>query len=250
MRDRLRDQHFTRLTRMLEGITGIQLPPTKRVMIEGRLRRRLRTSTSSFSKITGSFCSTRMVSTASYLFSSIVRRRTKTDFFREPDHFVFLRDQAVPTLLRRTDRASHDLKIWSAASSTGAEAYTIAMVLARMQESGVKMRFAILGTDISGEILQSARRAIYPASMLEPISADMQTRYILKAADRTRQEFRIASQLRRLVNFQSLNLMDESYPFDRDVDIIFCRNVLIYFSRPAQQAVLRRLASHLRPAAI
>ena len=247
MRDKLRDQHFTRLARMLEGITGIQLPPTKRVMIEGRLRRRMRQLDIAYLEDYGIFLFDKDGLDGELPFLIDCATTNKTDFFREPDHFVFLRDHAVPTLLRRSDRDKPDLKIWSAASSTGAEAYTVAMVLARMQESGVKMRFAILGTDISAEILQSARRAIYPSSMLEPISADMQTRYVLKAADPARQEFRIAPQLRRFVHFASLNLMDESYPFDRDVDIIFCRNVLIYFSRTAQQAVLRRLASHLRP---
>lgn len=247
MRDKLRDPHFARLAQLLEGITGIQLPPSKRIMIEGRLRRRMREHNIEHLEDYGIFLFDKGAIDDELPFLIDCATTNKTDFFREPDHFVFLRDQAVPALLRRPERPKPDLKIWSAASSTGAEAYTIAMVLARMQESGIRMRFAILGTDINVEILRQARRAIYPAGMLEPISADMQKRYILKAADPNRQEFRIVPQLRRLVRFESLNLMDQAYPFDRDVDVIFCRNVLIYFSRPVQQAVLRRLASHLRP---
>ena len=247
MSDSLKEQHFNRLSRMLEQITGIQLPASKRIMIEGRLRRRIR-----------QIGIDRLDSYGHYLFEQDGLKEeltflvdcvttNKTDFFREPDHFVFLRDQAVPSLLKRSDRKGVDLKIWSAASSTGAEAYTIAMVLAAMQEAGTAMRFSILGTDISTEILEQARRAVYPAAMLEPVPADMRKRYVMQSADPTRDEVRIVPQLRRLVQFEALNLMDASYPFDRDVDVIFCRNVLIYFARPTQQAVLRRLTSHLRP---
>jgi chemotaxis protein methyltransferase CheR len=246
MQDKLRDQHFQRLARLLEQITGIQLPASKRTMIEGRLRRRMRDHRIDHLEDYGIYLFEQDGLDEELPFLIDCATTNKTDFFREPDHFVFLRDVAVPALLNRREQANPTLKIWSAASSTGAEAYTTARVLSRMQESGVAMRFAILGTDINAEILEKARRAIYPLSMLEPIPPDMQKRYILQAADRTRQEFRIAPSLRRLVHFAQLNLMDEAYPFDRDVDVIFCRNVLIYFSREIQRAVLRRLTSHLR----
>lgn len=247
MNDRLRDQHFNHLSRMLEQITGIQLPPSKRVMIEGRLRRRIRQLGIDCLENYGVhlFEQDGLAGEMPFLVDCVTTN--KTDFFREPDHFVFLRDHAVPSLLRRSDRTGVDLKIWSAASSTGAEAYTAAMVLATMQEAGLAVRFSILGTDISTEILQQARRAVYPSAMLEPVPTEMRKRYVMRSSDPTRDEVRIVPQLRRLVQFEALNLMDDSYPFDRDVDVIFCRNVLIYFSRDTQQAVLRRLISHLRP---
>jgi chemotaxis protein methyltransferase CheR len=246
MRDQLQDQHFTRLARLLEQITGIQLPASKRIMIEGRLRRRMRQLGFDQLEAYGIylFDTDGLESELSFLIDCATTN--KTDFFREPDHFVFLRDEAVPALLRLPDRRGRDLKIWSAASSTGAEAYTIAMVLASMQASGTQMRFSVLGTDINNDILRQAQQAIYPSLMLEPIPADMRKRYIMQAADPRRQEFRIVPQLRRAVRFEPLNLMDESYPFDRDVDVIFCRNVLIYFSRTIQHQVLRRLSGHLR----
>lgn len=247
MGEHLRDQHFTRLARALEEITGIQLPASKRIMIEGRLRRRVRQLEMVCLDDYGTYLFDQDGWTSERPFLIDCMTTNKTDFFREPAHFVFLRETAVPALLARQDRTGTDLKIWSAASSTGAEAYTIAMVLASMQASGTQMRYSILGTDINNEILEQARRAIFPASMLDPIPPDIQKRYVMKAADPRRQEFRIVPQLRRVVQFTALNLMDDSYPFDRDVDIIFCRNVLIYFARPVQQAVLKRLSSHLRP---
>ena len=171
----------------------------------------------------------------------------KTDFFREPSHFEFLRDVAVPQLTARQGGRPPQLKVWSAASSTGAEAYTAAMVLQDLVAAGKVARFSILGTDISTEVLREARTAIYPRAFVAPVPAAMQQRYLMRSRDTREDVVRVTPELRRTVNFERLNLMDDSYPFDRDVDVILCRNVLIYFDKPTQQAVLSRLASHLRP---
>jgi chemotaxis protein methyltransferase CheR len=106
--------------------------------------------------------------------------------------------------------------------------------------------FAVLGTDISTDVIAQARRAVYPIAFAEPIPQLMQQRYVMRAVNATRQDMRIVPELRRVVGFQHLNLMDESYPVDRDFDVIFCRNILIYFSKPTQDGVLRRLCNHLR----
>lgn len=168
----------------------------------------------------------------------------KTDFFREPAHFDFLCRTAVPRLAGR--HGDHPLKVWSAASSTGAEAYTVAMVLHDMAAAGARFRFSVLGTDISSEVLEQARAAIYPAAMVEPVPAPLRQRYLMTARQPSDSLVRIVPELRRLVQFHRLNLMEPTYPFDRDVDVIFCRNVLIYFDRPTQRAVVERLAGHLR----
>ncbi|MBE7219385.1 MAG: methyltransferase domain-containing protein, partial [Caulobacteraceae bacterium] len=107
--------------------------------------------------------------------------------------------------------------------------------------------YAILGTDISSEVLKTARMAIYPSAMVDPVPTTLRERYVMVARHAGRQEVRIVPELRRRAQFHQLNLMDHSYPFDRDVDVIFCRNVLIYFDKATQKAVLRRLAGHLRP---
>lgn len=246
MSDRLRDEHFRKLTEVLGSITGIQLPPSKRAMIEGRLRRRVRVHGIGDLETYGRllFEEDLLTSELPSLVDAVTTN--KTDFFREPSHFDFLRDVAVPELLRQAQDRSPFLKIWSAASSIGAEAYTIAMVLAQMQLAGTAMRFAVLGTDISNEVLEMARRAVYPTSMAETIPPEYKQRYTMRSADPARQEFRIVPALRRLVQFHPINLMDETYPYARDVDIIFCRNVLIYFSRQDQARVVSRLCSHLK----
>ncbi len=171
----------------------------------------------------------------------------KTEFFREPDHFQFLAEHAVPRLMA-TSRggAGATLKVWSAACSTGAEPYTLAMVLADLGHQISAPRYAITATDISTEVLDVAISAIYPEAMVVPVPPEIRRRYVLRSKDRSRHLVRIVPELRAAVRFARLNLMDATYAVDREMDIIFCRNILIYFDKETQQAVLRHLTDHLR----
>jgi len=139
------------------------------------------------------------------------------------------------------------VKMWSAASSTGAEAYTLAMVADDFFTSRSGFKVTILATDISSEVLGAGVAALYPVTMMEPIPESFRRRYIMLARDSSRGQFRIVPKLRNQVKFQRINLIDDRYSFDRDYDIIFLRNVLIYFDRATQKAVLQRLAAHLKP---
>ncbi|EWY41628.1 chemotaxis protein CheR [Skermanella stibiiresistens SB22] len=244
--DRLGTDDYGRLADIFQSYTGIQLPPGKLTMIEGRLRKRVRVL--GFDGI---------VEYCDYLFQHggldaefdhLVDAVTtnKTDFFREPDHFRYLCDQAVPALLADRRASDRKLKLWSAACSTGAEAYTMAMTLADLFRRIGNRNVAILGTDICGEVLEQAVAAIYPDDMLAQIPAGMR-RYVMRARDPNRREFRVVPELRRMARFQRLNLMDRDYPVDADIDVIFCRNVLIYFDKPTQRAVVERLSRHLQP---
>jgi chemotaxis protein methyltransferase CheR len=243
--ERLTDRQFRSIVEVIQGQAGIQLPPVKRTMVEGRLRKRVRVLGLGGLEHYG-----RHLFEEGHLESELVHlidcvTTNKTDFFREPAHFEFLRTEAVPQLLRARDRRC--LKIWSAACSIGAEAYTTAMVLQDLQRSGPRFDYSILGTDISNEVLEAARLGIYSEAMIEPVPAAMRQRYVMTSRNPRRQEARIVPELRRRAQFHRLNLMDPTYPFDRDVDVIFCRNVLIYFDRATQRAVIERLAGHLRP---
>jgi chemotaxis protein methyltransferase CheR len=122
------------------------------------------------------------------------------------------------------------------------------MLLADMVAQRDDFRFAILGTDVSTAVLAQAVRAVYPADLVAPVSPERQARYLMRRRrDQARPEVRVVPELRRLVRFTQLNLMDDGYPFDRDVDVIFLRNVLIYFEKKDQEAVILRLIGHLRP---
>jgi len=247
IQDTLSDKHYMAIAREVEGRTGIKLPHSKRIMVEGRLRKRVR-----LLGLAGLRDYGRHLFDLGGLDAELIHlidcvTTNKTDFFREPSHFEFLRDTAVPELLRRHSARPAKLKIWSAAASTGAEAYTIAMVLQEMAGNGRDFHYSILGTDISTEVIGQAKAGIYPASFVEPVPAAMQQRYLMRARNPAQDMVRIVPELRRRVAFEHLNLMDENYPFDRDIDVIFCRNVLIYFDRATQATVIKRLASHLRP---
>jgi chemotaxis protein methyltransferase CheR len=247
--DSLSNRDFERLATFIGNKVGIRLPPAKRLMVEGRLRKRVRALDLPDMQ---TYC--RLVIETRSLDSEIthlidVITTNKTDFFREVEHFDLMRDRLVPALLaERSKERMPLLKIWSAAASTGAEAYTAAMVLHDMTTKRNAFRFAILGTDISTAVLEQARSGVYPADMMAPVPKDLRARYVMEPVRKTlRPDVRIVPELRSLSSFERLNLMDETYPYDRDVDIIFVRNVLIYFEKEDQSAVVKRLVGHLRP---
>ncbi|MBZ0164110.1 MAG: chemotaxis protein CheR [Notoacmeibacter sp.] len=248
--NRLREADFNRIAALIGSRTGIKLPPAKRLMVEGRLRRRVRSL--GFADLTD-YC--RFLFEENGLNDELVHvidavTTNKTDFFREEGHFTVLANKLVPSLLSlRRAGSTPKLKLWSAASSNGAEAYTIAMVLADLVASrNINLQFVVLGTDISTRMLAAGEKAVYPAEMIGPVPAGMKQRYLMHGRSQSRQsEVRIVPELRRHVRFRRLNLMDESYPVERDVDVIFLRNVLIYFEKETQEVVVSRLMGHLRP---
>ena len=243
----LSDRHFRSIAELVEAEVGIKLPATKRLMLEGRLLKRVRVLDCSDVNeyVDRLFDKENFEVELVHLIDCVTTN--KTDFFREPSHFDFMRNFAVPEILRRRGRGTRPLKIWSAACSTGMEAYTIAIVLDDLVTSGASFQFSVLGTDISTSVLHLAKTGIYTPEMIAPVPAELARRYFLSSRDPSRDEVRVVPRLRRSTNFMRMNLMDPNYPVDRDVDIIFCRNVLIYFDRPTQQKVVEQLCSHLRP---
>jgi chemotaxis protein methyltransferase CheR len=245
---RLSDRHFRSIAELVETEVGIKLPAAKRLMLEGRLLKRVRALDYSDVNeyVEQLFDGDHFEAELVHLIDCVTTN--KTDFFREPSHFAFMKEVAVPEILRRRGRGTRPLKIWSAACSTGMEAYTIAMVLDDMVTSGIaNFQFSVLGTDISTSVLKLAETGIYTPEMISPVPAEFARRYFLSPKDPSRDEVRVVPRLRRSTNFMRMNLMDPSYPVDRDVDIIFCRNVLIYFDKPTQQKVVEQLCTHLRP---
>lgn len=247
--DHLSTSDFQRIATLIGDQVGIRLPPAKRLMVEGRLRKRIRILNLASLHAYGDYLFRQDGLEAELPFLINAVTTNKTDFFREAEHFEQMQKLLVPELLsRRAKERNPLLKVWSAASSTGAEAYTIAMVLADMAAQRHDFRFSVLGTDISTDVLEQGRRAVYSAEMVTPVPQTMQSRYLMFARrPGIRPEVRIVPELRRLVQFQRLNLMSKNYAIDRDVDMIFLRNVLIYFEKSDQAAVISRLIEHLRP---
>jgi len=172
----------------------------------------------------------------------------KTDFFREAAHFDFLTEVALPHLIN-TYQAGVDrpLRVWSAGCSSGEEAYTLAMVLSEVSEAIPKFRFTILATDISTLVLEKARQGIYSMERVEPVDLALKKKYLLRGKGDQQKMVRVIPKLRSLVTFRRLNFLDRDFDLDHPMDIIFCRNVIIYFDQATQKTLLEKLAGSLSP---
>jgi chemotaxis protein methyltransferase CheR len=211
-------------------------------MLEGRLRRRMRATqiddVNAYCRYL--FEEDGMASEAVHLIDAVTTN--KTEFFREPAHFDFLVANGLPALAARGRR---DIKIWSSACSTGAEPYTIAMIMDEFCAAQRGADYSILCTDICTEVLDQAIAGRFSEQMIESVSMARRKQYVMRSRDPSRNEVRITPDLRSKLAFGRLNLMEERYPVDPDFDIIFCRNILIYFDKPTQAKVLSRLCGHL-----
>ncbi len=242
--DRLRSGDFIRLAAFIYDVAGIKMPDGKRSMLEGRLRRRVRaTGTETIANYCEWFFEAgHQEDELVHLLNAVTTN--KTDFFREPRHFDYLRDAALPAL---RDGGRRKIRAWSAACSTGAEPYTMAMVIDGFATQHGGPDYTILATDLDTEVLEVAQRGIYPAEMVAPVPPAIRQRYVLAAKAAKRNDVRIVPALRAAVGFARHNLIDDRYDIGEPMDLIFCRNVLIYFDRPTQEKVVRRLVDCLRP---
>lgn len=243
----LSTKDFGRLSRFIYDTCGIKMPDVKKTMLEARLQKRLRAlGMRSFTD----YCD--------YLFSAegldqeLVQMldmvtTNKTDFFREPDHFDHLTQRVLPDWCSRHEGAR--LSIWSAGCSSGEEPYTLAMVLSEFALSHPGFDFQILATDISTRVLEKAKSAIYPEALVEPVPLGMKKKYLLRSKDRSSGMVRIVPELREKVRFRRLNFMDDDFGMREQLDIIFCRNVIIYFDRPTQEKLLQRFHRQMKPGA-
>lgn len=235
---------YARLCKLIYAEAGIHLGPEKRIMLEVRIKRRLRAlGLGSY----GEYCD--------YLFGHKgtkeetvplidVVTTNKTDFFREPGHFDFLAEEALPEM---TARNGNQLFIWSAGCSTGQEPYTLAMVLSEYALTHPGFRFRILATDISTTVLAKAEMGVYTSEAANPVPETLKRKYFMRSRDRDSNRVRVVPELRRLVEFRRLNFMANDYGLAEKADAIFCRNVIIYFDRPTQERILKRLSSCLVP---
>ncbi len=176
------------------------------------------------------------------LATSVIEEMTtnETSFFRDRQPFEELKQGMLPALLTAR-RTRHTLRIWSAASSTGQEAYSIAITLLEAMPDARQWRIEIIATDIAEKILDRAREGVY--SQLEA-QRGMPIHLLVKYFDKHPQGFQLKPEIRRMVNFQQLNLLD---PFPRlgEFDVIFCRNVLIYFNTAAKADILNRMSRQI-----
>ena len=236
---------FATFKNFIESNLGIKIPPSKKIMLESRLSKRLRAlNMSSYEE----YCE--------YVFSEEgfarevqqlidVVTTNETDFFRENKHFEILATQLLPELV--IEKQIQDLNVWSVAASTGQESYTLSMVLEEFYSHNPSFRYRILGTDISEKVLRIAETGIYTENQTKKIPIPMKMRYCMKSRNHEAQTIRFKPEIREKIKFGRMNLMDEKYPIKKKYHIIFCRNVFIYFDRTTQKKVLERIYSHMAP---
>ena len=166
----------------------------------------------------------------------------KTDFFREGRHFDYLISTVIPDLIVKYNTGiEKKLLVWSAGCSTGEEPYTIAMVLNEFRERQEDFNFEIVATDISTRALKKAAQGIYEKDRVETVPVVLRQKYLMRSKDKEQKLVRIVPELRQAVTFRRLNFMSVDYEFGDRVDIIFCRNVFIYFDRQTQEKLAEKI---------
>ena len=166
----------------------------------------------------------------------------KTDFFREPKHFDFLREQILPTL-----QSTRRVRIWSSASSSGEEPYTIAMTLYDSVPDPERWDFKILASDISTRVLARAASGIYEDERVRDLPKDVVERHFLRGKGERAGMIKVKPHLIEMVRYRRINLIDEAFPVKEPLDLIFCRNVMICFDRPTQAQLVTKFYRYLKP---
>jgi chemotaxis protein methyltransferase CheR len=234
----LRDEEFERICRLIYQRAGITLAPSKRTMVYSRLARRLRAlGDNSFAQYLR-----RLDRNEADEWEQFVNALTTnlTSFYREPHHFEILREH----LARR--KSQRKLRIWCSAASTGEEPYTLAFTAIEAFGT-LQPPIEIIATDIDTHVLEKARRGVYPIDSIKALPAERVAQFFRRGVGQNAGMVRVRSEVAALVSFSQLNLLDGNWPIGHDFTAIFCRNVMIYFDRATQLAILERMAPRLAP---
>ncbi|MEK0445391.1 MAG: hypothetical protein RLZZ399_712 [Verrucomicrobiota bacterium] len=233
------------LTRIVYEHSRIRLGPDKQPLVTGRLSKRLRElNLQSFEAYCELLRSPAGVAELSPLIDLISTNHTH--FFREAGHLDFLRQTAVPEFVAKLG-AREPLRIWSAASSSGEEPYTIAIVLSEYFRTQPVHPWVIEGSDISTRILEHARNGIYSQDRVKLPDVQWLPRYFQKGSGDFEGYYRVKQSLRDLVKFHHLNLLQTPYPVATNQHVIFCRNVMIYFDQKTREELVEKLTNQLAP---
>lgn len=243
------DQDFRRFRELIYEQCGINLVPAKKTMLTARLRKRLRSlSMDSFGQYYDYVSGEKgRIRELVHMLDAV--STNKTDFFREPKHFDYLMKEALPSMVRSGGwRPGRKLNVWSAGCSSGEEPYTIAMVLAEFVSRNRAGDFSVLATDLSTRVLDTAEKGIYPEGATEPVPPVLK-RSCLMWGNGSRKGFcRVVPELRNRVRFQRINLNNgRDFGIKTRMDIIFCRNVIIYFDRETQKTLFKKFYAQIVP---
>lgn len=239
----LSDREFAQFKELIHRTTGIFLSDQKKKLVLARLSKRLRAL--NLDNFTDYYRHVTEDADGMVEIENLINRITtnKTDFFREVHHFHYLRDVVFPALIRAGENgASRRLRIWSAGCSTGEEPYSIAITTAETFKNLRGWDIRILASDLDTEVLQRAALGVYPTQAVAPVPPELLGKYFL----RTGTEYTVSPALKAMIAFRRLNLMETAFPMKNPFDIIFCRNVIIYFDQETKAALMNKFHYHLK----
>lgn len=234
-------QEYDRIRTLLYDESGISLGESKQSLVVSRLTKRLRelqldNFTAYYNYVMQDGSGEEFTRMLDLLCTN------KTDFFREPKHFDFLRERILPGLEREKR-----IRIWSSACSTGEEPYTIAMTLFEAVPNPTQWSFEILASDLSTRVLAHAASGLYTDDRVRAMPAAIVKRHFMRGRGDCAGLVKVKPHLAACIKFQRINLMDERFPICVPLDVVFCRNVMMYFDRSAQERLVNKLFHHLKP---
>ena len=246
----LTDHEFALFRDLIYRVAGISLSESKKHLVQSRLQKRLRhhelTRYQDYYDLVAGLDanSPEMIEMVNCITTN------KTSFFREPHHFEYVTNTLLPEIERRAGRGgTKRLRVWHAGCSTGEEPYTLALALAEALGPNHDWDIRQLASDIDTQVLAHAERGVYDLERAETIPPALLHKYFLRGRGDNADYVRVKPELRRQITFRRINLLDEKWPIQNATrfDIVFCRNVVIYFDKPTRQKLFARYASVLRP---
>ena len=240
----LKEREYNKFSRYVYDTCGINLHEGKQQLVKARLGKILRQRDfRSFRQYYDHVINDKSGHELILLLDSISTNLTY--FFREPEHFEFLRKKALPEIMKRKSTPRDNcLRFWSAGCSSGEEPYSIAMTISEALDNREKWQFKIQATDLSTRVLKTAISGIYEKMKVEKIPYELRKRYFQKGDNKWKGYFRVKKDVKKKISFQRLNFMEE-FHFGEPFDVIFCRNVMIYFDTPTKQDLVDNLYRNL-----
>jgi len=236
-------EDFRKIAQILHSHAGIALSEGKAALVYSRLAKRLRTlGLRSFREYCALVEGSDGLDERQAMMAALTTNVTR--FFREPHHFDHLREQVMPELAARA-RAGGRVRLWSAACSNGQEPYSMAITVLSALPEAADLDVRILATDIDPNMVAEGKAGLYREDAVAPIPLDLRRKWLEKAGEG---RWSVSEQLRRLVSFRELNLIGD-WPMRGRFDVIFCRNVVIYFDEPTQEMIWKRFTPMMTPGA-
>lgn len=238
-----------KISSFIENNFGIKMPPSKKVLLTSRLSKRLsELGIPDYGKYYSYLTSKKGLNTELYIFADLVSTH-ETRFFREAGHFDFLLNHALFSVYKKKRSVISDsiIRILSSPCSTGEEVYSIACTVEKFKElyNIPSLKYQITGVDISDGVVKKAERGVFAGDIMGNVSEEYKHKYFYISKNKSPVLFKAAPELIRNTNFRLMNLMNTPYHFEYLFDIIFCRNMLIYFSKQNQERICRSLCSCL-----